>query len=128
MRSANFPDLKTILYSKSLNSFLYLVDKQLYLLDMNCCDVKSVKSRSSKNSNQNDLCKVIQVSDMKFITMSVDNCLKHLEFNIEKKTKKENVKGFLCPYCLRIFFSHRALYVEHMNEHKGPVKCESCEV
>ena len=53
---------------------------------------------------------------------------RHLEFDIEKKTKKENVKGFLCPYGLRNVVSHSALYVEHMNEHKGPVKCESCEV
>ena len=87
-----------------------------------------VKTRSCKTFDRNQLSALVKVTDENFFTVSLDNCVKHLKFDVESKEKAEKIKGFLCPYCLRLFLSHRALYVEHMGEHKGPVKCDICEV
>ena len=71
---------------------------------------------------------VVKISDDVFLTMSSDYGLKCLEGDIGKTGKAAKVGGYLCPYCLLVFSTRTALYRDHINEHKGPVKCDSCTV
>ena len=71
---------------------------------------------------------VVKISDDMFLTMSSDYGLKCIEGDIGKTGKAAKVGGYLCPYCLLVFSSRTALYRDHISEHKGPVKCDSCMV
>ena len=50
--------------------------------------------------------------------------------NIQNSVKVSNTTqlGFICEYCLSMFKTSKALRLEHMSLHKGPVKCPTCQV
>ena len=51
----------------------------------------------------------VKISNDKILTVSSDCCMKHVKVVGGKKVVTEVVAGFLCPYCLHVFSTHRDL-------------------
>ena len=70
----------------------------------------------------------MKILDDEFLIVSSDFCMKYVSDIGGHKGVSEKGIGFLCPYCLKVFTTHRGLTRDHLPDHKGPVACDSCQV
>ena len=70
----------------------------------------------------------VKILDDEFLIVSSDFCMKYVSDMCGQKGVSEKGIGFLCPYCLKVFTTHRGLTRDHLPDHKGPVACDSCQV
>ena len=86
---------------------------------------KIMKMRFSKQIDGNKVLKMSK-SQETIVVYCGDLSIRVLNISMENTVWK--TVGFVCPYCLQVFPSHRNLFKEHLNVHLGPDTCRSCKV
>ena len=100
------------------------------LVEINWSDntSKKMKMRASKQEGGHEVLKMKKTPHTLFLTYCGDLSLRVLKIDQDKDNIPWKIIGYLCPYCLKVFGSHRGLFKEHMDVHFGPETCRSCKV
>ena len=90
-------------------------------------NLQKLKQRKSKIRGRTTVLDFERTGGQSLISFSGDYSLMRVQFD-ESSDESHDLLGFVCPYCLMWFGSHRDLFKQHIDIHLGPVVCENCKV
>ena len=105
-----------------------LKSNQIFQFDLKTNTFDEILFRNSELKYGNKVEDIEKVGADFLLAWTGDFGLKMLGMRDKGKSASCHTVGYLCPYCLKVFQSHKALFKEHLNMHVGPVVCDSCQV
>ena len=123
----SMPPLSTVTPFMDHNMILYLDQGKIMKIDMSLKLIDELKI-NSKIDDRNSILTLVKLSQHEVLCFSRDNCLVSVIFQEENSKAQIRHKYFVCPYCLCGFSSKKDLSRGHLESHKGPVICRSCQV